>query len=118
MVENVVIAGIEIIIALLVLYLTYRQFQTDRQSKSDDAKERQSEINQDLELKVKELEGRIATEYGELKIKLESLSNTNYAFETRILSNMDKMDAKLEHTQDLILRLLYKPKTNKNENEE
>lgn len=114
---------LETIGGILILYLTYKQFTASREDKVEEDKKEQFNTNTELELKVKELEGRIATQYGELSTKLTNLERsitegktTNHAFETRILANLDKLDSKLERTQELLLRSMYNlNQPNKNE---
>jgi len=121
--ETTIVSVLEIIGGLLIVYLTYKQFNASRTDKEEEQKKEQSDTNTELELKVKELEGRIATQYGELSTKLTNLEksiaegkNTNFAFETRILANLDKVDNKLERMQELVLRSMYNlNQTNKNE---
>lgn len=114
---------IEIVVGLLVMYLSYKEFTAAKADRAAQAQKDQSKADTDLELKVKELEGKIATQYSELSVKLSSLEksiteskNTNFAFETRILANLDKVDNKLERIQDAVLRSIYNlNQNNKNE---
>jgi translation initiation factor IF-3 len=85
--------------------------------KSNHAQERvtHTEKNSALELKVKELEGLIATQYSELKTQLLNLERVlaedkaaKLTFESRVLSILDKTDSKIERIQDLVLRTLIK----------
>lgn len=114
---------IEGVIGLLVLYLTYKEFTASREDRAVQVQKDQSKADTDLELKVKELEGKIATQYGELSTKLTNLEKSitesktiNFAFEARILANLDKVDSKLERLQEVVLRSLYNlNQNNKNE---
>lgn len=115
---------IEGVIGLLVLYLTYKEFTASREDRAVQVQKDQSKADTDLELKVKELEGKIATQYGELSTKLTNLEKSitesktiNFAFEARILANLDKVDSKLERLQEVVLRSLYNLNQNTNKNE-
>ena len=115
---------VEGVLGVLVLYLSYKEFLTAKEDRAAKAQKDQSKTDTDLELKVKELEGKIATQYGELSVKLSNLEksitdskNTNFAFETRILANLDKVDNKLERLQEAVLRSIYNLNQNTNKNE-
>lgn len=115
---------IEGVIGLLVLYLTYKEFTASREDRAVQVQKDQSKADTDLELKVKELEGKIATQYGELSTKLTNLEKSitesktiNFAFEARILANLDKVDSKLERLQEAVLRSIYNLNQNTNKNE-
>ena len=115
---------IEGVFGLLVLYLTYKEFTASREDRAVQVQKDQSKADTDLELKVKELEGKIATQYGELSTKLTNLEKSitesktiNFAFEARILANLDKVDSKLERLQEVVLRSLYNLNQNTNKNE-
>jgi predicted amino acid racemase len=85
-----------------------------RKFKKDGAEEKlgQVEANNALELKVKELEGKISTQYSELKSQIQGVERvlaedkvSKLAFENRVIASVDKIDAKMERIQDLVLRV-------------
>lgn len=64
---------------------------------------------------MKELEGKIATNYNELKGEIQSLKRVmdderigRHTFEARVLAALDKYDTKLERMQDFILQIYLK----------
>lgn len=91
------------------IVMTVRAFTRD---KTSDNKE-QLLVNSDLEVKVKELEGKISAEYRELTTRLGNLErqlldnkNAGSIFENRILASVDKIDAKMERIQDLVIKVI------------
>lgn len=96
-------------------YLTVIQIIDKLKSTHAEDRVGQTEKNSALELKVKELEGRIATQYSELKAQLVNVEKalaedkaSKLTFESRVLSVLDKTDSKIERMQDLILRAFMK----------
>ena len=66
-------------------------------------------------MRINELESKIERQYGELALKIGALEkamaenkNSNYAFESRLLSSVDKIDSKMERIQDLVVRTIIK----------
>lgn len=93
------------IVAIVTVYRLLRK------ERIDETKEQLS-LNNELEIKVKELEGRIYTQYAELKAGLLSLEkavnderSSKTQFENRVLTSVDRIDSKIERIQDLVLKV-------------
>ncbi len=93
-------------------YLTFSNILDKLRKNHSDERLGQVEKNNALELKVKELEGRIAAQYQELNSKLANVEKTlaedkaeKLTFESRVLTLLDKTDIKMERLQDMMLRI-------------
>jgi uncharacterized protein Yka (UPF0111/DUF47 family) len=67
----------------------------------------------ELEMKIKELEGKIDGQYKELTAQITAVKaavaegkHSNLTFETRMLSSVDKMENKIDRIQDLMVKAL------------
>ena len=72
-----------------------------------------SDARAELDVKIKGIEERLEGQYKELTSKINGLEkalmeskSSNYTFETRILSSVDKLDSKLERIQDIVVKAL------------
>ena len=103
--------------ALCMCYLAVADFIVKKHAvKQKDAVQHVKDQNE-LELKVKEMEGKIQVQYEELSSKLANLEKsigdgkaTNLAFETRILQSVDKLDNKMEAIRDLVIKVVTNQK--------
>lgn len=108
----------DIVLGILTVvsgYLAIAHFLDKYRNAHENDRVDQTKENSALELKVKELEGRIASQYSELSQKLANVERaladdkvSKLTFEARVLGVLDKTDSKMERIQDLILSVIMK----------
>jgi wobble nucleotide-excising tRNase len=102
-----------IIVSILSSYLGVAHILDKMKRSSENDRVDQTRENSALELKVKELEGKIQSQYSELSQKISNIEKTlaedkvsKLTFESRVLSILDKMEAKVDRSQDLLVKVL------------
>ncbi len=113
--------GVAVAAALLGFWVAVKQHQMGKaQTEKAEVKE-EGDSRAEVDIKIKELEGRVNMQYTELNTKLASMDRsmqdirlTNSVFETRVIQTMDKLDSKLERLQDLVLKTFINNQSNNN----
>lgn len=87
-------------------------YSRSKKSTIEDVKD-DSELRSEMQMKIKELEGRIDGHYKELTTRFVAFERaltdnkySNSAFETRVLTSVDKLESKIDRLQDLVLKTL------------
>lgn len=101
----------QVIIAVLGLVYTARSFWAKQEKEVKEEVREDEEAKNEMELKIAALEKEMATQYQELSVRLSGIEATinenklrNSAFESRILSGVDKLENKIERLQDLMVK--------------
>lgn len=105
--------GIFIAMAMSSFILSLRTTLASKKDKTITDVKDDSQARAELDVKIKGIEERLEGQYRELTSKISGLEkalvdnkNSNYTFETRVLSSVDKLDNKLERIQDIVVKAL------------